>query len=201
MHQYILDTKFAVSHLLEALVVDRSELAQLTEEQTRAMSKESYFDIALLQRQMHPSANYWHGQLMKAQAERSALDSEVARIQARLLDKRFSLSAIAGALLQIGKQGIAVVRKRPENCPDGRLVCGVPLKWAIWAGRNQAQHYEDPRHVEKKTHDYLVMMGKNGGSALLLNPRGRMSLALPVVEELGWFSFEAYRDDMRSLIG
>lgn len=201
MHQYISDTEFAVTHLAEALVFDRAELARLEEKQAAALSKEGYFDIAFLQRQMHPAANFWYGQLMEAQGERSALDSEIAQIQASLLDKRFSLSALASALLQIGKQGISVVRRYPANCPNGRAVCGVPLKWAIWAGRNQALHYEEPRLVNNDTQNYLRLMGQNGGSALLLDSRAEVSLALPVLEQLGWFTFEAYRDDMQSLLG
>lgn len=201
MHQYISDTEFAVSHLAAALVVDRAELVRLEEEQADAIAKEAYFDIAFLQRQMHSSGNYWYGQLMEAQGKRNSLDSDIARTEARLLDKRFSLSALASALLQIGKQGISVVRRRPQSCPDGRVVCGVPLKWAIWAGRNQALHYEEPRMVSDETWHHLWMMGNNGGSAQLLDSRAGVSLALPVLEQLGWFSFDAYRDDMQSLLG
>lgn len=201
MHQYISDTEFAVSHLAAALVADRSELARLEKEQAVALSKEAHFDIAFLQRQMHPSANYWYGQLMEAQGKRNAVDSEIAQIQARLLDKRFSLSALASALLQIGKQGISVVRRNPSSCPDGRAVCGVPLKWVIWAGRNQALHYEEPRMVNDETQNYLHHMAQNGGNALLLDARAGVSLALPVLEHLGWLSFAAYRDDMQSLLG
>ena len=201
MHQYIADTEFAVTHLTAALVTDRAELARLEEEQRVALAKEACFDITFLQRQMHPSANYWYGQLREAQGERTALDSEIAKIQARLLHKRFSLSAIAGALLQIGKQGISVVRRNPESCPDGRSVCGVPLKWVIWSGRNQALHYEEPRKVNAETHNNLRTMGNNGGHPLLLDARSGENLSLPVIEHLGWLSFEAYRDDMQSLIG
>jgi hypothetical protein len=201
MHQYIADTEFAASHLTTALVADRFELARLEEEQRVALAKEASFDIVFLQRQMHPSANYWYGQLREAQGARSALDSEIAAIQARLLDKRFSLSALAGALLQIGKQGISVVRRNPASCPDGRSVCGLPLKWAIWSGRNQALHYEEPRLVNDETHNNLRTMGSNGGDPLLLDARSGVNLSLSVVEQLGWLSFEAYRDDMQSLIG
>jgi hypothetical protein len=201
MHSYIADTEFAVSHLTAALVTDRKELTRLEAEQAAALSKEAYFDISFMQRQMHPSANYWYGQLREAQGQRNALDSEIAHIQARLLVKRFSLSALASALLQIGKQGISVVRRNPSSCPDGRTVRGVPLKWAIWAGRNQALHYEEPRMINDETQEYLQRMGQNGGNALLLNARAGESLAIPVVEQLGWFSFAAYRDDMQSLLG
>lgn len=200
MHSYIAETEFAVSHLTAALVTDRAELVRLEAEQAAALSKEAYFDIAFMQQQMHPSANFWYGQLREAQGQRTALDSEIARIQARLLDKRFSLSALASAMLQIGKQGISVVRRNPASCPDGRTVCGVPLKWVIWAGRNQALHYEEPKMINSETQDYLHRMGQNGGHASLLDSRAGENLALPVLEQLGWFSFAAYRDDMQSLL-
>jgi hypothetical protein len=191
---------FRVS-LTAALVTDRAELARLKEEWTTALSKEAYFDLAFLQRQMQPTANYWYGQLMEAHGQRNALDTEVAQIQARLLNKMFSLSALASALLQIGKQGISVVRRNPASCPDGRAVCGVPLKWVIWAGRNQAMHYEEPRKVSDETQKYLNQLGKNSDSAVLLDSRAGISLAVSVIERLGWFSFEAYGDDMQSLLG
>lgn len=200
MHPYISDTEFAVTHLTAALVSDRAELSRLEGEQAAALSKEAYFDIAFLQRQMHPSANFWYGQLMEAQGQRNALDSEIARVQARLLVKRFSLSALASALLQIGKQGISVVRKHPGSCPDGRTVCGVPIKWAIWAGRNQALHYEEPSKISDETQNWLHKMGQNFGNQILVNSRAGTNLALAVVEQIDWLSFEAYRDDMQSLL-
>lgn len=201
MHPYISDTEFAVSHLTAALVADRAELSRLEAEQASALSKEAYFDLAFLQRQMHPSANFWYGQLVEAHGQRNALDSEIARVEAKLLDKRFSLSALAGAMLQIGKQGISVVRRNPAGCPDGRIVCGVPLKWAIWAGRNQALHYEEPGKITDETQNYLQQMGQNGGHPVLLDSRAGANLSLAVVEQLGWLSFDVYRDDMASLLG
>ncbi len=90
---------------------------------------------------------------------------------------------------------------RPANCPDGRSVCGVPLKWVIWAGRNQALHYEEPRMVSDETQNHLRRMGESGGNTLLLDSRAGLSLALTVVEQLGWLSFEVYRDDMQSILG
>lgn len=201
MHTYIADTEYAVTHLVSALVVDRAELAALEEHQAAALQKEAYFDLAFVQREMHPSANYWYGRLMETHGNRTALDSEVARVQAQMLDKRFSLSALASALLQIGKQGISVVRRHPASCPDGRLVCGVPLKWVIWAGRNQALHYEEPKKVDDNTLACFQIMAANGGDPGLNDPRGSINLAMQVIEALGWLSFEAYRDDMQSLLG
>jgi hypothetical protein len=201
MHPYISDTEFAVSHLTAALIVDRAELARLVEQQTAALSKEAYFDLAFLQRQMHPSVNFWYGQLMEAQGDRSALDTEIAQLEARLLDKKFSLSALASALLQIGKQGISVVRKHPDSCPNGRMVCGVPLKWVIWAGRNQAIHYEEPRKIDNITFRHLQQLGQNSGDSRLLDARAGASLSMALVETLGWWSFKEYSDDMQHLLG
>lgn len=201
MHSYIEDTRYAVTSLIDALTADRIELTRLQDEQKAALSKEAYFDIAFMQRQMHSHANYWHGMMAEARMVRTALDTEVARLEARILDKKFSLSALAGALLQIAKQGISVVRGRPDNCTDGREVCGCPLKWVIWAGRNQSLHFEQVKMIDDKTADVLVKMGETGGSAALKLPRAGVNLAYEVVEALNWFSPEAYADDMESLLG
>ena len=135
MHQYIADTEFAVSSILGVLTHDRATLDAPEVEQRQSLAKETCFDIAFLQRQMHPSANYWYGQLMEAQGTRNALDSRIAQLQTQILDKRFSLAALAGAVLQIAKQGISIVRRHPDSCPSGRALYGVPLKWVVWAGR------------------------------------------------------------------
>jgi hypothetical protein len=132
---------------------------------------------------------------------RDATDTEVGKLEARILDKKFSLSALAGALLQIAKQGISVVRGRPDNCPDGREVCGCSLKWVIWAGRNQSLHFEQAKMIDDKTAQILTTMGETGGSAALIHPRAGDNLALEVVNALNWFSLAAYSDDMESLLG
>lgn len=200
MHQYITDTRFAVNSLCEALTSERGELARLLGAQKEALKREAAFDIVFLQRQMHPSANYWYGAKMKAQSERLDLDSQVVSLERQLLDKRFSLSVLAGALLHIGKQGISVVWGNPANCRNGRTVCGVSLKAVIWAGRNQSQHYEELKKVDEVTALTMLTMAQNGASQLLAKPKDRESRALEVVEALGWLSFEAYSDDMESLL-
>ena len=201
MHSYIEDTQYAVSSLIDALMADRQELVRFQEQQKTALSKEAYFDIAFMQRQMHSHANYWHGLMAEARMARTALDTEVARLEARILDKKFSLSALAWALLQIAKQGISVVRGRPDNCPDGREVCGCPLKLVIWAGRNQSLHFEQVKMIDDNTVSTLQKMGEAGGSPALKLPRDGVNLALEVVDALNWTSFESYRDDMASLLG
>ena len=57
MHTYIEDTQYAVSRLIDALMADRTELFRFQEEQKTALSKEAYFDIAFMQRQMNSHAN------------------------------------------------------------------------------------------------------------------------------------------------
>ena len=201
MHSYIADTEYAVRSLVEALAVDRTELQKSLDEQRAALDQEAYFDLAFLQRQMHPSANYWYGQLMEAQGQRNALDSEIARLEAKILDKKFSLSALAGALLQIAKQGISVVRRHPDSCPDGRLIFGVPIKRIIWASRNQSLHFEEPKKIDSVTEEIFQAMARDGGPKEFADPKSGINLALLVVENLDWFSFERYRDDMISLLG
>ena len=66
MHQYITDTEYAITKLIDALTHDESALNDLLTTQKNLLSKEAAFDLAFLQRQMHPSANYWYGRLQEA---------------------------------------------------------------------------------------------------------------------------------------
>jgi hypothetical protein len=90
---------------------------------------------------------------------------------------------------------------RVANCPDGREVCGCPLKLVIWAGRNQSLHFEQVKMIDDNTVSTLQKMGEAGGSPSLKLPREGTNLALEVVDALNWTSFESYRDDMASLLG
>lgn len=201
MHQYIVDTSYASKGLIGLLGHDSEEYNGLIQEQKSALTKEATFDIAFMQRQMHPAANYWHGLLSQAQEERIKLDEQIKFLEAQILDKKHSLSALAGALLQLGKQGISSVRGRPDNCPPGREVRGVDLKWLIWAGRNQALHYEEPKKVDPTTIEIFNRLNAHPGSEPLPDPSSGINLAYNVVITLGWDNCEQYEQDMISLIG
>lgn len=202
MHQYLRDTAFAATGLINLIIHDFQELTSFEEKQTIATGKETYFDMEFMHRQMDVTANYWHGRLHEAHKERIATDEKVKFLQAQIFDKRFSLEALAVALLQLAKQGISTVWGHPSNCPGGRKVRGgVDLKLVVWAGRNQAQHYEEPKKINKNTEDVFAQLNASAPSAKPLDPKSKNNLAFEIVTLLGWHDYSQYQEDMSSLIG
>lgn len=201
MHQYIIDTSYASKGLVELISKDTKEYTDLITKQLSALTKIDTFDLQFIQREMDPTANYWHGRLFETQAELDGLQRKMFFLEAQILDKRHSMSALSGALLQINKQGISSVHGRPDNCPAGRDVYGVELKWLIWAGRNQSQHYEEPKKINQETIDLFAQLNKNPSIAPLDNPASGVNLAYQVVTTLDWLHYEQYEQDMVNLIG
>lgn len=201
MHQYLLDTAFAANGLINLIIHDSLELKSFEEKQKIAIDKEANFDNEFMYRQMDATANYWHGRLHEAHKERVATEEQVKFLQAQIFDKRFSLEALAAALLQLAKQGISTVRGYPSNCPPGRKVQGVDLKLVVWAGRNQAQHYEEPNKVDEKTAGVFADLNAFAPEATPLDPKSKRNLAFEIVKLLGWHDYARYEEDMASLIG
>jgi len=201
MHQYLLDTAFAANGLINLLIHDSQELTSFEEKQKIAIGKEAYFDIEFMHRQMDATANYWHGRLHEAHKERIATEEQIKFLQAQILDKRFSLEALAAALLQLAKQGISTVRGHPSKCPSGRKVQGVDLKLVVWAGRNQAQHYEEPKKIDENTASVFTQLNAFAPEAQALAPKSKSNLAFEIVKLLGWHDYAQYQEDMVSLIG
>jgi hypothetical protein len=109
--------------------------------------KDAYYHAAFRARELGPDANYWYATRHEAGMALNGLAAELCELENSIIDKQQSLAALSGALLQIAKQGISIEHRRPENCPNGRKVFGVDIKWLIWAGRNQAIHYENPKEA------------------------------------------------------
>lgn len=201
MHQYLTDTEFAAKGLIALLTQDAQELEKLVAQQKNASAKEATFNVVFMQNEMQHTANYWYGRYYEAALERLSIQQQIAFLEAQIIDKHVSLEALAGALLQLAKQGISSVHKNPGNCPrPGRQVHGAELRWVIWAGRNQSQHYEEPRRINAETAGVFAQLNAAGTVDKLLDPKSRTNLAFEVVTLLGWHDYAQYEQDMVSLI-
>lgn len=201
MHQYIRDTRYAAEGLVGLIARDAADYEALREQHKNAAAKEAYYHTAFRQREMGPDANYWHAMHHEAGMALIGLAAELSELENSIADKRQSVSALSGALLQIAKQGISSVRTRPESCPSGRKVCGVDVKWLIWAARNQASHYDEPTRVNEQTWGIFAQFnaGQPGGDPL--EPMAGINWAYEIVQALGWESYDKYQADMHSLLG
>lgn len=201
MHQYVIDTSFAAKGLIGLITEDAKRLDELKVKQQLAISKLAYYDMAFLHREMDVHANYWHAQLHMAFEASEGVNAEIASFEAQILDKHTSLAVLAGALLQIGKQGISSVYVDSASCKDSREIRGVQLKRVIWYGRNQTQHYEKPTDMNTTTIRTFAELNAFDTTAPQLDPQGSKNLAFEIVNLLGWTDYIQYERDMVSLLG
>jgi hypothetical protein len=121
-----------------------------------------------------------------------------------LTKKEFSTAVMAGAVLQIAKQGLSLVLSKKPEPSQGRQIRSVHSSDIIWAGRNQAIHFEEG-HFHKHTYEIFDKLAINHGmrnvhrdiSFDLRNPLWKKkSMALNVISLLEWSSYKHYHDDM-----
>lgn len=108
-----------------------------------------------------------------------------------------SINVVAGAILQIAKQGIAIRHGSRDACPEGRAILGTCARELIWHGRNQAMHYEDTKPSSTWISLFTSLSEKLPGRFSIEAPF--MSRAKDVFDLLGWECYEQYEADMRQL--
>ncbi len=123
--------------------------------------------------------------------------SEVEDINTLIGGLSPAYNSLAGALLQIAKQGISFKFHGFSSCPNGRRIgTHENLKNVIWQGRNQAMHYEEGRY-NQNVRDCFQNLFNDFGTTFNL---GTNNLALAVIDILGWDSYSKYENDLISLL-
>jgi hypothetical protein len=201
MHQYIQDTRFAVEGLIGLITQDAADYAALQEQHERAAAKDAYYHAAFQLREMGPDANYWYAMRHEAGTALNGLAAELRELEDRIVNKHQSLAALSGAVLQIAKQGISTEYRHPERCPNGRKVFGVDIKCLIWASRNQAIHYENPKEISYETRGVFAQLNAGRMHVAPLDPACKVNCAYDILQILGWASYPQYEADMRGLLG
>ena len=130
--------------------------------------------------------------------ERFHKEQAVASLGEVLLARELSLGALAGSLLQYGKQGIALQygRKR-TGCPGARIVGPASLSDLIWLGRNQALHWEDGKFND----DVEACFEKLAAFDPAFAAYKTRSMGYEVVALLGWRTFAEFERDLLLLGG
>ncbi len=127
--------------------------------------------------------------------ERHHATLEAQAAVAQYATHAFSRGAIAGTLLQYGKQGISIVHGGLQAAPPGRLIHGEPLKNVIWQGRNHALHWEAGAFHKPVTDCFEKL--KQGDARFA--PYLQQNVAAELVDALAWNSFADFERDMLSL--
>lgn len=141
------------------------------------------------------TAIYWDTYFGPDKEQHDA-DAEIARLQDLIRAKSFSMSALAGSLLQYGKQGISLQYGGVDTCPAGRTIEGFPIRDLIWYGRNQALHWDD-HNFRGKTAAFLDSLA-NTKAGPFLDYKTR-SLSLDFINLLKWKDIGDFKLDLLSL--
>jgi hypothetical protein len=193
MNQYLVDTKYATENLFAVLYQQHNRLDEtLKSHQLMKVAEKDLF-MKLKENGFTPEGiidlSGW-----SAAAQKFEIDSkEILRILNSLGE---SLNIVAGAILQIAKQGISVVHTDLSNCPNGRMMGNESLKNIIWQGRNQAMHFEEGKYRPAVVACFQDLE-RNYGSQFQLT---RKNLAFNVIRVLGWTAYSEYEKDMKTLL-
>lgn len=194
MHQYILDTKYASENLLMILNKERDFLNEKLLSRKTTIEAEKRLLDSMQESDFTPEGIMDLYGFNKASED---LWKEAEGILAFIVTNTNSLSIIAGAILQIAKQGISFKYKSLSKCPDGRIIGQENLKNIIWQGRNQAMHFEEGKY-RKDVVEYFKKLEIDFGNRFELSDK---NLAYDVLMLLGWESYTAYEKDMTLLLG
>ncbi len=194
MHNYILDTKYASENLIRILNKERDFLNE------KLFSRKAMIEAEKdLFGSMKDGSFTSEGIMDLYRLNRTSenLSKEVEDILNFIVANMDSLNAIAGAVLQISKQGISFKYNELSKCPVGRMIGRESLKNIIWQSRNQAMHFEEGKSKQSIIDCFKNLEIEFGNSFKLVNK----SCAYDVLMILGWGSYNAYEKDMVLLLG
>jgi hypothetical protein len=205
MGTYVVEARYAVERVLDALWHEQDELQTLTttldhltrvtgveyaRAQAIAMDAETPDDVMLA------SAREMDTYFGVDKQRHDVADARAA-LELRLEARKLSIGALGGSILQLGKQGLAVVHGGLGNVPPGRDVApSAALSYVIWQGRNQAMHW-DEGSLKPAGEVIFHALAKEFGSRFLdYNTR---SLGFEVVEVLQWRNLTDFESAMMSV--
>jgi hypothetical protein len=203
MGDYLREIEFAAGNIIPTLWAERVRVDELGDEvaSLTATTKRNYEQAARIAMDDVPDDDgiatmiHWDT-YFGPDKQRHEKASELSQAQDRLVAHEFSVAALAGSLMQHAKQGISLVHGGVSGAPDGRTIGSLPLKTIIWEARNQAIHWEEGNLRGPGTACFTALAAEQDTKFADFQTR---SLAMDVVELLGWRSFESFADDMRSL--
>jgi len=204
MNQYLIDTEFAVQNLFELATSEENQLQVLTEDLRlkEAELRVHHWDFQTSDLNDDFSDAYVmaaFGRAATASQEAEQLRGEVATLQASIGTHQHAVQAIAGAILQIAKQGVSLFYGSREAAPTGRMLGSLPVRDVIWQARNQSTHYEEGAFT-KPVRDLFAILEQEQGPQFSLANHAVQNRAKQVIDVLGWGSYGNYMQDMQTLL-
>ncbi len=202
---FLRDSRHALVHLFAALDQYRDALAKAqkrVEELER--SQKALSDLFMYRDQWSPNANYLYSQYVarlrglekhKSEASRQSQQDRLKDALASIGATVESMSALAGTVLQIAKQVLALRFTRKPTLPSARKVGSQSIVELIWEGRNHAMHWDEaePKPRLKKMLDTL-------SADLRTKLQVRENNSLSILGALGWQSPEQVIADLSDLV-
>lgn len=180
---------------LRSLEAEIVKLTDLTEEKYR--NAEFVSQIADNPEDVAMGAGMYWGNYFGADKERYYKGKDREKLVEQVAVHAFSVGAAAGSLLHYAKQGISICHGGLASCPDGRAIGSQFLKNVVWQSRNQTSHWEEGNFTalvrecfEKLSRDIDPRFGEYQ----------TRTMAVDVVELLGWTDFASFKGDMLLLV-
>jgi len=206
MHPYLQDTEYATRNLLALAKDEEQRLAELFE---RLRSKEAEvkahdWDFRTSDMNDDFSDAYVMAAFSRrgrAHQEAQVLHQSAAALQASVGSHQHAVQAIAGAVLQIAKQGVSLVHGQDalKLAPTGRNIGSLALRDIIWQARNQSMHYEEG-NLNKWVVGLFATLEAEHGASFSLTVHAKQNRAKQVVDLLGWSDYAAFSKDMQTLM-
>ena len=203
MNSYLVDVRYAVEQLLEGIWTEYRIFEELTKEVAKltAYTHEEYRRVDRILA-VDPDDDegiatglHWDT-YFGPDKERHYKNVDLGVLQARVQLKEFSMNSLAGGILQIGKQGMSLVKGGLAQSSSGRLIGTQPLKDVIWQGRNQSMHWEEGKLSPSVQQCFKTLESEIGPQ---FGQFTTSSTAFEVVKALDWRDFGAFEKDMKSL--
>ena len=205
MHQYLEDTKYAIRGLLSLIGDEDARLLDLQRQLDVSRDEQSHAQSILFVGAPpsgfgEDTTPYFEMRARNAEGKIAELERCITQLQAAVDAKAFSVGALAGAILQVAKQGIVVAHGGLAPCPPGKQLGSESLKNVVWEGRNQPMHWDD-RVYKKPAVACFANLERDFGPQFSLGGSPASSLAKVVIDLLNWTEFDVYMSDMHSLLG
>jgi hypothetical protein len=195
MHQYLHNTRHATKLLFDELAKEELDYDDLMRKRTDIEIKRQFGGRIDPQTYARMSPKEIQARTANHMREVGNLHQVADQVLTRIRDRSFSLAVLAGAILQMGRQGISYEWKVYQKAPQVRNIHDnptLPIALVVFAGRNQALHFEEAKMKQKFVRDVLDALG--------LRHEAKKNLARDFLSHLGWRDYDAYLKDMQQLL-
>jgi hypothetical protein len=125
--------------------------------------------------------------------ERHDIAAQLPAVQAAIQAHRFSVEALAGAFIQIAKQGMALVHGGKPSARGRTVGRSQQLSEVIWQARNRSLHWEDGSFSSPVVTCFTALASEV--DQVFSDYRTR-NMAFDVIEMLGWRTIGAFDTDL-----